>query len=358
MKWAKTSFQFPEAIKLSLVIVCVVFAVWMLYQIATFVMSFSKHDKIKVEPFLAFGNDTEVFFKGRVINAYKQRRPSSRNNWISNIAAAIKRYSGSSVANAMVEITFQHHSVVVSTDENGVFELHIEDVKPILGQHEVVTFKVLEPVGKKTQIAHLEVARYSGNIGVISDIDDTIIISHSTEIGKKFWLSISKNAYTRRPLPGVSAFYKKITEDNTLPIFYVSSSDWSLFDLVKDFLRYRHIPEGPILLKDNHINLRNIWKSGGGDHDHKFKKLEIILKMYPKMRFYLIGDSGQQDPEIYARLIDKYPGRIKDVFIRVVGKVDLDRQDKFENLENFEHFHFIHTSEEAIEIATEESIIH
>lgn len=358
MKWAKTSFQLPEGFRFALVIVCLVFALWLLYQIAAFFMSISKQDKIKVEPFLAFGNDTEVFFKGRVIKAYKQRRPSSRNNWISNIAATIKRYAGSSVPNAKVEIQFHDQVTVVSTDENGVFELHIGDAKPIAGQHEVVTFKVLEPTEKKTQIAHLEVIRYGGEIGVISDIDDTIIISHSTEIGKKFWLSISKNAYTRRPLPGVSAFYKKITEDGTLPIFYVSSSDWSLFDLVKDFLRYRHIPEGPILLKDNHINLRNIWKSGGGDHNHKFKKLELILKMYPNMQFYLIGDSGQQDPEIYGELIAKHPGRIKDVFIRLVGKVDPDRRKKFENLVDFEHFHFIQTSEEAIELATKESIIH
>ncbi len=319
-------------------------------------MSINKQDKIKVEPFLAFGNDTEVFFKGRVIKAYTQKRPSSRKNWLSNIIASVKRYAGSSVPLAKVEITFQEKSYTVTTDEDGVFELQIGESRPSSEEKELVTFQVLEPVTKKSHIAQMEVTRYSGSLGVISDIDDTIIISHSTDLGKKFWLSISKNAYTRRPLPGVSEFYEKITDEKTLPIFYVSSSDWSLFDLIKDFLRYRHIPEGPILLKDRHINLRNIWKSGGGDHSHKLEKIELLMEMFPKMQFYLIGDSGQHDPEIYAQIMQDFPDRVKDVFIRIVGKLDETRANELQNLTGFNHFHFIESSKEAIEIVNKESI--
>ncbi|MFC5625290.1 phosphatase domain-containing protein [Algoriphagus winogradskyi] len=319
-------------------------------------MALVKRDKIIVEPFLAFGNEDEVFFKGRVIKAYTEKRPSSRNNWFSNIISAVKRYSGSSVSLAKVEITFQGKSFIVSTDEDGVFELQIGDSKPSTEINEYVTYQVLEPVTKKSSVVHMEVVRYSGNLGVISDIDDTIIISHSTDLGKKFWLSISKNAYTRRPLPGVSEFYKKITEDMEIPIFYVSSSDWSLYDMIRDFLKYRHIPNGPILLKDKHINLKNIWKSGGGDHSHKLKKIELLMEMYPEMQFYLIGDSGQHDPEIYAEVIKNYPGRIKDVFIRIVGKLDENRENELKNLAGFDHFHFISSSKEAIQIVENESI--
>lgn len=339
-----------------LIIICVVFALIMAYQLVVHLMSITKHDKVRVEPFLAFGNHDEVFFKGRVIKAYTEKRPSSRNNWFSNIIAAIKRYAGSSVPLAKVEITFHEKSYTVSTDEDGVFELQIGDSKPRQGEKELVTFQVLEPRTKKSIIPHMEVTRYSGSLGVISDIDDTIIISHSTDLGKKFWLSISKNAYTRRPLPGVSEFYKKITNEKTLPIFYVSSSDWSLFDLIKDFLRYRHIPEGPILLKDRHINLKNIWTSGGGDHSHKLQKIELLMEMYSEMQFYLIGDSGQHDPEIYAEVIKKYPGRVKDVFIRIVGKLDETRENELKNLAGFDHFHFIASSKEAIQIVENKSI--
>lgn len=339
-----------------LIIICVVFAIIMVYQLAGYLMRITKQDKIRVEPFLAFGNDRIVFFKGRVIKAYTQSRPSSRNNWLTNIVAAFKRYAGSSVPMAKVEITFQEKSYIVSTDEDGVFELQIGDSKPSSEEKELVTFQVVEPVTKKSLIAHKEVTRYSGSMGVISDIDDTIIISNSTDLGRKFWLSISKNAYTRRPLPGVSEFYKKITDDMELPIFYVSSSDWSLFDMIRDFLRYRHIPDGPILLKDKHINLKNIWKSGGGDHSHKSGKIELLMEMFPEMQFYLIGDSGQHDPEIYAQVMQDFPDRVKDVFIRIVGKLEASRKNELKDLAGFDHFHFIESSKEAIEIVKKKSI--
>lgn len=323
-------------------------------QLSIFIMSLVKHDRTIVEPFLAFGNSEVVFLKGRVISAYTEKRPSSRNNWLKNILASIRRYSGSAIPLAKVEITFQEKSYVVSTDEDGVFELQIGECKPNDELSEVVVFKVLEPVSRKSQVAHLEVVRYEGETGVISDIDDTIIISHSTDIGKKFWLSISKNAFTRRPLPGVSSFYKKITENGIIPIFYVSSSDWSLFDLIRDFLRFRHIPEGPILLKDKHINLKNIWKSGGGNHNHKFEKIELLFGLYPEMCFYLIGDSGQEDPEIYAEMIKKYPSRVKGVFIRLVGEISPERKEKLNHVISLGHFHFIENSDEAKQILEEE----
>ncbi|MEB2781969.1 phosphatase domain-containing protein [Algoriphagus sp. C2-6-M1] len=320
-------------------------------------MALVKHDRIIVEPFLAFGNREVVFLKGRVISAYKEKRPSSRNNWLKNILASIRRYSGSSVPLAKIEITFQEKSYIVSTDENGVFELQIGECKPKEGLSEIVTFQVLEPSTKKSPIAHLEVRRYSGDTGVISDIDDTIIISHSTDIGKKFWLSVSKNAFTRRPLPGVSEFYKKLTENGLDPIFYVSSSDWSLYDLIKDFLRFRHIPDGPILLKDKHINLTNIWKSGGGNHNHKFDKIELLFNLYPEMSFYLIGDSGQEDPEIYAEVIEKHPDRVKGVFIRLVDKLKSDRRQKLDQAISQTNFHFIENSEEAMQLFEKEMSI-
>ncbi|UZD22580.1 DUF2183 domain-containing protein [Algoriphagus halophytocola] len=317
-------------------------------------MTKSKRDRIKVEPFLAFGNTHEVFFKGRVITAYQQKRPSSRNGWLKNVLATIKRYAGSSVPNMTVEIIFQDKTYVVQTDQDGVFELQVGDSPAQSAQNEIVTFQVVHPEIKNSPVAHLEVLRYSGATGVISDIDDTVIISHSTDLGRKFWLSVSKNALTRRPLPGVSSFYRKLTENGKLPMFYVSSSDWSLFDLIKDFLRFRHIPDGPLLLKDKHINLKNVWKSGGGDHQHKYQKIVHLFKLYPEMAFYLIGDSGQEDPEIYADMVQKYPNRVKGVFIRLVGKFDPARRKQLEEKISTENFHFVETSEQAIAILEQE----
>jgi len=307
-----------------------------------------KLDVIQVEPFLAFGNGREIFTKGRVISAYKQSRPSAKNNWLKNILASIRRYSVVGIPEVTVKISVGEADFLVVSDQDGVFEISVEDLNKEIDHifYRILSEDELSQIGKRK----LRIDRFDSPIGIISDIDDTILISHSTEIGKKFWLSISKNAYTRRPLPGVSEFYKKLTKDGKYPIFYVSSSDWSLFDLIKDFMFYREIPLGPILLKDNQINLKNIWKSGGGSHGHKKEKINLLMKMFPNMAFYLIGDSGQHDPEIYEEIVQEFPGQVKSIFIRIVNPslAEKARRNRFEKIHNF---HFVKDTEEAMEVA-------
>jgi phosphatidate phosphatase APP1 len=311
-----------------------------------------KMEVIKVEPFVAFGNEKQVFFKGRVIAPYKQSRPKAKNFWFVNIIAAIRRYSNSSIPYALVEIKFGQIIKEVITDEDGVFELLLEAPRKQFGLKEKAFFRINEASEVQDCIViEKEIVRYNKPLGIISDIDDTVLISHSTALGKKLWLSISKNAYTRRPFPGVSQFYQKLSSHGDFPVFYVSSSDWALFDLINDFLMFRNIPLGPILLKDKHINIKNIWKSGGGNHSHKFDKICFLMDFFTETTFYLIGDSGQHDPEIYAEVIKKYPGRVKAVFIRIVKKINGTRVGIIDQKIEGVHFFFVEDTEEAIQIA-------
>ncbi len=289
---------------------------------------FGKLEKVRLEVFLAFGNEKEVFIKGRVVEAYKQSRPSPKKNSFQNILAALRRYAGSSIPEAKVVMEVGNLKRTLTTNEEGIFDAHL-----MVDQEKTttVTFRVLPEEGvvpeENKVITKLICHSTLTKKGIISDIDDTILISHATKVGKKFWLSISKNSYTRRPFPGVSEFYKFLNQDGKVPVFYVSSSDWNLYDLIMDFLTYRKIPNGPLLLKDLHVNLKNIWKSGGGDHTHKMEKIDLLMKLYPQMRFILIGDSGQHDPELYAKVIERHPGRVSAVYIRQIGKLTRDREN-------------------------------
>jgi phosphatidate phosphatase APP1 len=97
------------------------------------------------------------------------------------------------------------------------------------------------------------------------------------------------------------------------PIFYVSSSPWNLYDVIAEFLEAQQIPIGPLLLRDWDLGpslLRNAsYKSG---------VIREILATYHGMPFVLIGDSGQEDPQIYADVVATHPGRILAVYIRNV----------------------------------------
>ncbi|MEX2593220.1 MAG: phosphatase domain-containing protein [Anditalea sp.] len=322
-----------------------------------------KLDRVRIEPLYAFGNEDTVFIKGRIIEAYKQSKPSPRKNPFVNVLGTIRRYAGSSVVEAKVEVTYQKITKVVVSDGEGIFEANFQNISTLIHKKEYVNFKLQEEEGLVPEKKHsqVRVMRYPSSypLGIISDIDDTILISNATQIGKKFWLSISKNAYTRRPFPGVSELYKILTDAGKNPVFYVSSSDWNLNDLIKDFLNYRHIPAGPLLLKDLHVNLRNIWKSGGGSHSHKEEKIQLLLNLYPGMKFVLIGDSGQHDPEIYASLIKRNPDRVLIVYIRQIKGNDHQRRAGMEKEilpEEMPEIVFVKSTDEAIAHAKQKDL--
>ncbi|MFC3415480.1 App1 family protein [Algoriphagus hitonicola] len=305
-----------------------------------------KLEVIQIEPFLAISNGQQVFVKGRVISAYKQSRPKARNNPMKNIFASIRRYAVTSIPEIPILISLGDGQEEVISDQDGVFECLLTSTDDTQ-----VYFSVNEKEeGLKYQDGELSIYHVQYPNGVISDIDDTILISHATQIGKKLWLSISKNAYTRRPFPGVSEFYQKLAIGGRNEVFYVSSSDWSLYDLIRDFLEFRNIPTGPILLKDKHINLKNIWTSGGGSHDHKFEKIRFLFSFFPEMNFILVGDSGQHDPEIYAELKEEFPDRIKSIFIREI-KANNFIDTKRDYLQSNLGFYFVKNTNDAIQIA-------
>ncbi|MEX0883178.1 MAG: phosphatase domain-containing protein [Cyclobacteriaceae bacterium] len=311
-----------------------------------------KLDFARMELFLAFGNEQEVFIKGRIVEAYKQSRPSDKKNALQNILGSIRRYAGSSIPDARVKLEYHGNEEVLLSNEEGIFEKRLWGPVPAKGQADFAKLTLIEDEGIKAEEKCLTIGilRMPNDypLGIISDLDDTVIVSHATTLGKKLWLSISKNAYTRRPFPGVSDFYRLITNDGEHPVFYVSSSDWNLFDLIQDFLIYRNIPKGPILLKDPHVNLGNIWKSGGGNHDHKLEKISLIMSLFENMKFILIGDSGQHDPELYTEVIEKFPNRVKAVYIRRIKKEDEEREDKLNQYNPEIPIAWVRNSSEAI----------
>ncbi len=300
------------------------------YAFAVIKKKIGKLDTIKIETLYAFGNEDKVFFKARVVESYKQSKPSVKKSYFQNILAAIRRYAGSSIPNAKVEVSYHGEKIILESDADGIIDGSFSIGRNEKTGKDNISFQLVpeDELKPETDSIQINVLRYHSDypMGIISDIDDTILISHATQTGKKFWLSVSKNAYTRRPFPGVSNFYKELGAGGKNPLFYVSSSDWNLFDMIRDFMDFRNIPVGPLLLKDLHVDLKNILKSGGGSHQHKIEKIKMLLNLYPGMRFILIGDSGQHDPEIYAEIIADHPGRVIAVYIREIKPITQQRR--------------------------------
>jgi phosphatidate phosphatase APP1 len=166
------------------------------------------------------------------------------------------------------------------------------------------------------------VPRQGAEYGIISDIDDTVLVSNMTHLLAKLKLMLLKDATERSPFPGIAAFLRALCagcdDRGSNPLFYVSGSEWNLFDLLVNFFRYHDIPEGPLFLRDKGTRFDKP-DVAPSTQAFKLKQISRILDTFPHLKFICIGDSGQHDPEVYRQIVEQYPGRILGVYIRDVS---------------------------------------
>jgi phosphatidate phosphatase APP1 len=156
----------------------------------------------------------------------------------------------------------------------------------------------------------------------ISDIDDTIMKSFSATVFRRMYELLAHNPDQRRIFQETVNHYKLLRLTYTEakmpnPFFYVSSSEWNLYDYLKRIFRYNNLPEGVFLL--NQVKRwYQLFKTGHTGHSGKLMRISRILQVFPLQRFVLLGDNSQKDPEIYKAIAEKYPKQIAGVYIRNV----------------------------------------
>ena len=84
----------------------------------------------------------------------------------------------------------------------------------------------------------------------------------------------------------------------SVPVFYLSTSPWNLYELLARFLVLRRFPAGPLRLTAWGPSRTNLFRVP--TEEHKLTLIRALLADHPALRVVLIGDTGQLDPEIYA----------------------------------------------------------
>lgn len=291
------------------------------------------NDPLQIVTYRSYGTVNRLYIKGRVLENKGINAATDRDTVFHNLVNMYNRFQSDEIPGAILKVKFQDQEHTVITDDEGYFMLNLAPETPISPEdmwHEIDVELFEAPVDFKAGLkceAQVLVPPIDAEYGIISDIDDTVVHTSATDVlamSRKVFLH---NAKTRMPFPGVSEFYKSLqlgrngTRNN--PFFYVSSSPWNMYDLLKDFLDLNQIPEGPLLLRD--FGLQDNKFISSGHMGHKFKEIENILLTYPHLNFVLIGDSGQEDPVIYREIVKKFPGRILAIYIRDVQLADREK---------------------------------
>jgi hypothetical protein len=209
---------------------------------------------------------------------------------------------------------------ISKTAANGHIEetLHIPDAefRSFLPQNKKTGAITIQAVDTKDHTVILAEGKVfipeTETLFVISDIDDTIKIS---DVRNKSTLIENTFSNPFKPVPGMAELYRTYAAHGAL-ICYISASPWQLYSEFKLFLRENNFPDGVFRLKYFRIKDSDFFNLFMKGKEYKIESIEPVIKQFPHASFILIGDSGEQDPEAYAFLAEKYPTNIKKILIR------------------------------------------
>jgi phosphatidate phosphatase APP1 len=290
---------------------------------------FGRLGPLQVVTYRSFGTALGATVRGRVVEASMLERSLPADSRFRSFRRMLRRFNSRELPHASVRVALGSSEVRGVTDDEGYFDLPISEPELCgvgawkLAEVEVVGSPVRGLVPVKS-IAQILVPGASAELGVISDIDDTVLQTHVTQKLKMIWVTASGSAFTRVPFEGTSELYRALAVGASgvasNPVFYVSKSPWNLYDFLVDFMDYHELPRGPLLLRD--IGLRE-----APPIDHKTDAVNRLLETYPRLPFILIGDSGERDPDIYLEAAARYPGRIRAIYIRDLAAARASRVD-------------------------------
>jgi phosphatidate phosphatase APP1 len=188
-----------------------------------------------------------------------------------------------------------------------------------------LTYKAIVPARHKRGYAGAVQFIPRQGLTVISDIDDTIKVSEVLD--KK---ALIKNTFVEpyRATQGFPEYYKRLKNQGAY-FHYVSASPWQLYPSLKPFLD-EYYPKGTVSLRNFRIKDSSLIKFLQSSFNYKVRQIKRIIRRYPGHQFILIGDSGEHDPEVYAKIYQMFPKNIKAIQIRAVAGSDLSAK-RFQN---------------------------
>jgi len=286
-------------------------------------------DPFEILPYRGYGTTRELFVRGRVLEEAGITQAGRDDAVWKNVLNMARRFASDEVAGARVRATFEDLQIETTADVEGFFEVRFQLAEPLDGpggwyQVGLELLSPPSPGGERVTSKGHVLVPHGARLGVISDLDDTVVRSSATNVLKMAWIVVRNNAHTRLPFEGVAAFYRALQlgadGQASNPIFYVSSSPWNIYDMLVDFLNVHGVPHGPLFLKDWSLSVL------GKHRDYKIGVIRHLLSTYGDLPFVLIGDSGEEDPEIYLQAVREHPERIKAVYIRDVTTLERDAE--------------------------------
>lgn len=269
-----------------------------------------------------YGHTHDMVLFGHVLE--KPLKPVYENSRgaLNNLLHLLSLFIVKPVGKQKVNTTWQGQTIEAVSEDDGFFLLEWQAAENTpAGIHKLPV--TLGDAGIASETYGEIVVPHLTQYAFISDIDDTVMISHSATSLKRMKELLFKSPAQRRVFEDVAKHYQLLALSNTVteqpnPFFYVSNSEWNLYDYLVAVFTLNKLPQGSFLL--NQIKKwYQLFKTGKTKHEGKLLRILRLFVHFPLQRFVLFGDNSQSDPFIYETLAQKYGDRIAAVYIRNVA---------------------------------------
>ena len=303
-----------------------------------------------------YANEQELIVMGHVFKPTSIEEYNFQKKNLKNATSVIKMFQMKTQANADVYLKHNNSKIHTKTLIDGYLKFCVPlDQNANYGWIDYEVSIVYKNKTITTQDSYIR--PHKGNLGVISDIDDTFLVSHTLNPFKKLYVLLFKNVNKRKIYDDVVAHYQALStagrenKEEFNAFFYVSSSEWNLYRFITKFTEIHQLPKAVLLLKDIKTSLADFFITGRGNHNHKFDKIKHILEFYPNLEYVLLGDDSQHDPFLYEAICKIFPVTVKAVYIRQTGNYKKEKVTAvMKNLETLDvSICYFKNSSEAIE---------
>lgn len=300
---------------------------------------------VRIQPYFGYRNRKRLLISARALRAPRPGFDTSGR--LRAVRTMLSQFLSHKVADLPVALEIKdragrsfHHQAVTDSEGFVHFDLPLDPAWELAAQSEweVVSFRWENRDGAQCIEGHVLAPGQDAALGVISDIDDTIIETGITgnfrAIARNWRRVVMKLPDQRLLVPNADVFYNALGGGAVLrpgeahtgdrlpathhPFFYVSSSPWNLFSYLVAFQKSRGLPLGPLMLRDWGLNRETF---GSASHAaHKIAAVAGIVETYDSLQFALIGDDSQGDLLAFSEVVATHPGRVRAVFIRRAGE--------------------------------------
>lgn len=277
-----------------------------------------------IKLYRGYANEEELIVMGHVFKPTTREEYNFQKKNFRNAKSVIRMFRVKTQSNADVYLELNGGKIHTKTLDDGYFKFSIPLEKEF--GHGWMDYRVsIVHNGEEIVAKGSFIRPFEGNLGFISDIDDTFLVSYTRNPFKKLYILLFRNLKSRKIFEGVVPHYQALStagrnkKDEQNAFFYVSSSEWNLYRFIIDFTELHELPRAVLLLKDIKTSLMDFFITGRGNHNHKFEKIKHILEFYPHLNYTLLGDDSQHDPFLYEDICKIFPVNVKAVYIRQTG---------------------------------------